>query len=398
MLKELIRYAIVGCVILCSACASSGTQNYPANSTDPEAEASAMDALARMDNGGSVNRPQSPSNPGRVPEPTKVVDSKTPPAWINASQAVYSEANFVSAVGSGRTRADAEKDAIFKVAGFFGQSVQGEISMVSRYSQAVTNGVVTGISNDSTREAITISAQMDSLVGTEVRELWFDSKNTYYAVAVMEKSRAGAIYSDMITSNIRILDTLSNLSPAERVSLDGYAKYQVAAVIADANQIFMKILNLLGSRYNSTRHTMASLKTGAEYRLAAQAIVASIPIGVQVAGPDQSNRIKSAFEKALGDQGFRSGGINSRYVLRVSVQLSEVAYPSGTNKYARIELNSQLTDTTTNATLFPYTFNDREGHVTLSEAENRAIREAERNIQTEYGNALQQYFSNVVLR
>jgi hypothetical protein len=59
----------------------------------------------------------------------------------------------------------------------------------------------------------------------------------------------------------------------------------------------------------------------------------------------------------------------------------------------RYVVDANLTDSSTGTVLFPFTINDREGHTTLSEAENRAIRSAEAKINSGYMSALSAFLT-----
>jgi hypothetical protein len=93
--------------------------------------------------------------------------------------------------------------------------------------------------------------------------------------------------------------------------------------------------------------------------------------------------------------GFRSGG-NSRYVLEVDVNISEVEYPNNQNKWARMELSANLADSSQGLILLPYTLNAREGHITYAEAENRAYTSAERQINNEFKDVFSNYLSQLL--
>jgi hypothetical protein len=189
----------------------------------------------------------------------------------------------------------------------------------------------------------------------------------------MEKARAAQIYRDMILANQEIIKNLLDMTPAIKNSLEGYSRYQFAAVVADINTPYANLLRVINAPI--PEGTVAS----SVYRLEAQNIVKEIPIGIRVTG-DRANRVQGAFARALSNMGFRSGGNNSRYILEISINISPVELPNNANKFARIELNANLTDTTNRAVLVPYGFSNREGHTNISEAENRCFLSAERLI------------------
>jgi hypothetical protein len=314
------------------------------------------------------------------------------PAWVKKPYSVYREDLFVAASSGGSDRKQAEKNALGALIAIFGQSVQTDFKSVTSYSEAISKGAVQFSSeNTSIQDAIKTSSEMDALIGAEIGDVWFSNKNEYYAVAILEKAKAAALYKDMISSNQRIITDLVTLSDEEKYTLNGYSRYQLAATIADVNQVYANVLAVVEN--TSAR---GNLKKGDDYRLEAANITKTIPIGVTVLGNDQSDRIKGAFAAALNKQGFRSGGTNSRYMLDVRVVLSEVQNPNQQNKFVRYEVDAKLTDTRDASVLLPFNINGREGHLSLPEAENRAIAGAEKKINDTYGKQLSEYLSKLL--
>jgi hypothetical protein len=393
-------------VLLLVGCA---TQSATVSQSDPaveqkkrdaaEAETAAAEALAAMNGTPSSSRVSS-SAPATAQQPTvasspPVTSSGVQPAWVSDPYSVYDKKDYVAAIGYGNDRGSAEQRALISLTAVFGQSIAGELRSISNYYETVrSNGTVNTSQNDSIQEIFKTSTKMDSLIGAEVKNIWYDGTSLYYAVAAMERSMTSTLYSDMIQTNLTLIDNLLVMSETEKYSLDGYSRYQVGAILADTNKVYMDVLTIVGS--NDAGFALENVKTGDYYRLEASNITKNIPIAIVVNG-DRADRIKGAFASAINKQGFRSGGTNSRYVLKVDVFLSEVTLQPP-NKYARIEVNARLTDTNDDSILFPYNFNNREGHVNLAEAENRAIRVAEEKINAEYTTEIQKCLATLLPR
>jgi hypothetical protein len=121
----------------------------------------------------------------------------------------------------------------------------------------------------------------------------------------------------------------------------------------------------------------------------------TIPVSVIVQN-DRDDRIRAAFAAVFSAAGFRTGGSNSRYQLQARLSLTEVQLPGQTNKFTRYVIDGNFTNTSTGAVLFPYNINGREGHITLPEAENRAVQTAADKIKGEYPGALQTFLSRLI--
>jgi hypothetical protein len=359
------------------------------------AQAQAADALRRLDGqtGTPENAPPAPQPKEPVIPPKQqpaINHSKSKPAWVDNVDSIYDNAHYVAAVGNATTRDMAEKNALANLAAVFGQSIKADQTITNTYQEAVKNGVTsTWTDNIAMQNTINITASMDTLIGAEVKEVWYDSYRTHYAVAVMENARTAQIYNEMIMANQNMIANLINMKDAEKNSLEGFSRYQFAAAVADINVAYGNVLRIIGVP------VPAGVVKGDNYRLEAQNITKSIPIGIVVKN-DKSGRIQGAFAKALSDAGFRSGGNNSRYILDVDITVSPVEYPNNANKFARIELAANLTDTGVKSVLLPYNFNSREGHTTAAEAENRAYTAAERKISEEYKNILLNYLNQLL--
>jgi len=316
---------------------------------------------------------------------------KGAPDWIRDPYKKFNQQTDVAAVGMGSSRQEAEKDALGKLVAIFGQSIQVDEKISTSYREAVQSGAAASWSeNTAINNSIQTSASMDSLIGAEIGDTWFDGKTNYYAAAVLNKTKALQVYSNLIRVNQAMIDNLVNMPAADKNSLDGFARYQLAATVADITVSYGNLLSHIGAPSFAQ-----GLKKGGDYRLEAQNIAKTIPVGITVKN-DKSGRIQGAFAKVFADFGFRSGGTNARYVLTVDITTSPVELANQVNKFTRIELTANLTDTSVNAVLLPFNFASREGHATQSEADNRAYVAAERKINEEYRNVLSDYLSQSV--
>jgi len=310
------------------------------------------------------------------------------PGWVRDPYTRYDRQTEVAAVGAGSSREVAEKNAFGSLVAFFGQSVQFDDRVVTSYREAVENGVTASWSENTDIDSmITISAGLDSLVGAEIRDVWNEGRD-YYAVAVLNKANSARIYSDIVRSNQRMIDNLVNIPESGKDTLEGYARYQFAATVADMTIPYVNLLSVIGG-------PVQNIKSGNDYRLEAINITKAIPVALRVRN-DKSARIEGAFARALSDLGFQSGGSNSRYLIDVNIVTSAVEYANNTNKYTRIEVTANLVDAGLGTVLLPYNFNTREGHQTQAEADNRAYMVAEQKINNEYSRLLSGYLSSLM--
>jgi hypothetical protein len=317
--------------------------------------------------------------------------ARAEPVWVSSTEDAYDRNLYVAAVGYGSDRAAAERNAFVNLTALFGQGITGEQTAATRYSEAVKNGAVASWTEETNiTNAIKTSLELDTLVGAEIKDYWYDGVSVHYASAVMERRKTAQLYADMIRSNEQIIAELTAMPEEVKNSLDGYSRYVLAGTIADANRVFANVLSVVGP--GGTGIDPGGMTRGDDYRLEAAAIAGNIPIAVRV-NNDRANRIQGAFASVLNRAGFRSGGGHTRYVLNVNADFSPVDLPNQTNKFVRYAIDASLTDTGSGGILLPYNITGREGHLSTAEAENRAVAAAERKINGDYAAVLADYLS-----
>jgi hypothetical protein len=358
--------------------------------TPNEADAAARDALRRLESalGGNVGAGTIAAPAIAVPPaPAQVSRGGRQPAWVDDVYSAYNREHFLAIVGSAANRDQAEARAFAALVALFGQSIKAEFTVAENYTEAVNRGVVNISQNTQVSEQITRAATMDRLFGAEIGNVWDDTRGTVHAVAFMDKARAISIYSDMIIVNNRNIGTLTAMNDDEKNSLDGYARFRLAALIAGINENYAAVISQLGGS--------VSVRSADSLFFEAANIIRNITVVVAVTN-DRANRVQDTFARILGAEGLRTRGNNPRYTLEVRLNVNEVTFPGNNNIFCRIEGSANLIDNQTGASLFPFAFNIREGHTTFANAEDRAFREAERTIADQYPGLLRSYLASLI--
>jgi hypothetical protein len=313
------------------------------------------------------------------------------PGWVYAPGDVYPEASYVSAVGYGLDRESAEKNALGALVAVFGQSVKGEVLTSYRYAEVMAGELQAAWENSEIDSAVKTSFAMETLVGAEIKDRWFDGKDTHYAVAVMDKNKSGLLYRGLIAANEEAIRRLTDISERDRYSLDAYVRWGLAGDLADANEVFLNVLSVLNPP--AAALSREGFRPGDDFRLSAREVAQNIPIGLTL-DQDPDGRLGTAFRSVITAAGFGTGG-GSRYMLEVSVSLTDADLPQNPNIFIRYGIDAQFQDLTEGQTLFPFSINGREGHMTRSEAVNRALRVASERIKEEFGRTFAAYLAQI---
>jgi len=358
------------------------------------ADALARDALRRLDealSGKSTAAATAASAAPQNPAPAQSTRGGQEPRWVMDPYAAYPRERYLAAVGFAPNRAEAEKKALAALAAIFGQSVQADYTAVTAYSEAVSKGIVSSSETTNVRDRVSTSASLDTLIGAEIGNIWDDARGIVYAVAYLNKERAVAVYGNMLHTNLKNIEKLTAMTAAEKNTLDGYARYRLAAVIAGINAKHAGVIAQCGGP------TAASLNMpGADaLNIEASNIIKNVTVIVSVYG-DSGNRIRDAFTKTISAEGLRTRGNSPPYTLEVNVDMSEVSFPNNNNKFCRFTVGAELIENSTDSVLFPFNFSDRVGHSTYEGARAAAFLQAEKIIGEKYPAVFKEYLEGLL--
>jgi hypothetical protein len=311
-------------------------------------------------------------------------DKRGKPNWVDHPESAYPKARFLSATGYGSSRRQAEQNALGNLAAVFGQSVQSNLETIESYREQVEKGAIAVETSVRAEQAVRTTAALDSLIGAEIADVWEDGASCY-AVALMDKALCREIYAGLFEANERLIAGALERSARSRGAIEEAAGYYYAARLSDVNAVFATVLAVLGEP------GYRGVKRGDEYRSQAKKAAREIPVSVTVAG-DKNGKLRAAFANALLREGFSTGSGASRYVLEVETALEPLTLPNE-NKWTRWTVDARFTDREKGRVLFPFSISGREGHISQTEADNRAITDAALKIQDEYAAAFNAYLA-----
>jgi hypothetical protein len=324
--------------------------------------------------------------------PAQVSTGGAEPAWTIDPHTVYNRDRYIAAVGFAANRAEAERKALAALTAFFGQSVQSEFSVATMYSEAVSKGIINVSESTQVRDQVLTAASLDSLIGAEIGNVWDNGRGIVYAAAYMDRGKTAAIYSALIQANQQNIAELTTMSPAEKNTFDGYARYRLAAFMAGLNTQYIQVLSQAGG---PAAVESLNLKSADSYSLEAATIVKNTTVQVAVEG-DKGNRIRDAFAKVLGGEGLRTRGTNPPYALEVSVDMNEVSFPGNAMKYCRYTVSANMVELETGAALIAFNMADRVGHSTYDGAVSSAFITIEKAIAEKYPALFKEYLAGLL--
>lgn len=317
------------------------------------------------------------------------------PEWVNAPSAAYPNDAYITYVGFAPDRDSAEIKSLQGIATVFEQSIASSSEASERMVQAKAAGKVATASENTFSQNIRRTVDVDNLIGVEVKEFWFDGQTSWYAIAVLDKEKAGGIYSDMIRKNAAAISALVANVRKDAASFDGYAAFDFAEDIAQENERYLKRMAVI--KPGAVSSLKSSCPSPKEIHAQKIEIAKRIPICVVVEN-DEGGRLAAAFSEAVSSLGFRgSYDGDVRYVLTSSVTFERSDASDGKTTRCRYNADGYLLDTKAQQQIVPFTLSGREGHVDYPEAKNRAVKSLEAKIKKDFASQFSAYLKNLVV-
>jgi hypothetical protein len=321
------------------------------------------------------------ASPSAQKNPNDAARGSQTPRWVTDSAAAFPDSEWLSVVDSAKDKKSAESAAISGLAQVFRVDLVSVINANQQFAQALNaaNGEKTAVSSESRdfAQELTSSSNVSGLIGVQT-DSWTAKDGTVYANARMNRRECSARYTAMIHENERIIKHLKEEAALQPETFDAFELLELAVNVARVTDNLHSLLSVLDPSAISRRPEYGNAEAVKTIALNA---ARSIVITIQVTG-DSSGRIARAFGGYFTSRGFRvnTSGANP-YLLSASFALEDVIFANSDNKYVRYILNCSVKNKD-GVEIVSSSENSREGHVTVEEARQRALRRAETSIAT----------------
>lgn len=303
------------------------------------------------------------------------------PEWINNPAASYSDDKYLTGVGEGDTQKSADERAYAAIARIFRVEVSSKSVELEKYLQVESKGKTEAQRQIAIEEAIKVSSDK-ILENVKIVQTWQDKTTArYYALAAINRSQAAAALKERIS----ILDAEAR---------DFLRKAN------DATDKFEKIRNLrraiktLAQReaFNADFRIVNSAGTGIGSPInlgnitqeLEEFISKNFNVYTAVSG-DKGSAIRKAVIEGLNREGFSVLKENKEATAVDMLIIGEAAIwkadiPDPKWRYVRWCADFQLIDAKNGKTFGNISRSGKEGHLTLSEAENKAMMAMQKEI------------------
>ncbi|HHE39978.1 MAG TPA: hypothetical protein ENL10_00555 [Candidatus Cloacimonetes bacterium] len=305
------------------------------------------------------------------------------PDWVMNPQSKYKDAYYLSAVGSGDTKKSAEKDAYSNLSKIFQADIKSDETLTQKFEET-TVGDKTSLTAEEKMRNLTQIQSEQTLKNVKIGDSYFDpNSGEYYVIAYLNRSETEDIYHSEIMQNTQKIDQYYSQYEGGTSKLDKLKYLSNAIELAEQNEILNAQLRII-----SPSHAGIELKQPLE-KLVAERNTFAKTIHVIVIGSGKYNDyLEDYLKEVFNNFGFMvyASAADADYIdfrIESSLSISKIDLDRD-EKFVRWELSITILDKVSNAEAVLYTKSDREGHLNLTEAQNRALRTVKTTIQKDF--------------
>jgi hypothetical protein len=313
------------------------------------------------------------------------------PEWYLNPQSVYPDDVFLTAVGTGDTRRDAEQQALSGIS----QTFEAQVSVDSRTSERYRELMSSQGTMSETEIRLAEDTSVESnqtLLNVQYGEAAVDEQGRVHVIAYLERLPTSQVYRDLITRNGRQVDRFLSEAEGSTGIIREYAYTSAAAVVASSNEVLIDQLNIIVPGMART----VQLPYEFDEVLQRRADIASrMGVSVSVTG-DTDGRVSSILRQALSEERFPI--VDSGATLSVEGAISISDIPSNADFQSvrwTVSLGMIGPD---GRSLVNYDEEDRASGISQEAARAFAYQDIEEAVSRDFVSAMRGYFDGLVLQ
>ncbi len=312
------------------------------------------------------------------------------PEWYLNPQAVYPDDIYLSAVGTGDSRRDAEQQAMASLSQIFESEIRVDVQTQERYRELAT--AEGNISESEVELAQSTNVRSNqTLLNVQYGEAAVDETGRVHAIAYIERNPTAQVYRNLIQKNA---DQVASFLTESRGSSDvirRYAYLSAAGVVATSNEVLINQLDIIQPGFSRT------VPLAYEYDQILQErtdLASEMRVAIAISG-DEGGRIAGVIRAALSEERFPVS--DQSPTLRVSgrVEITPLQL-SGDFESVNWVLTLDMSGPD-GSSLVTYDNEDRASGVSLDSARAFAYQDIEEEVADGFVGAMRRYFDGVVL-
>ena len=396
-LSSLLPTITVVALLFWWGCAGKPAQPVPENDISARSGRAFADLQAHEQGRSSdvepgQTRPHSPSfAPDTAGDEKPVpVESGRRPAWIDGESRRFPSGTYLSGVGYGTDRPEAEDRARAEIAKIFTSHIESSNRTYQQIFESSAAGNSRTAQNINFEEITRVSTQK-VLSGVRIARVYRDRSATpeYYALAVLNRSHAAEILREKIVEMDRQIEQSLRESQVRTDKLTQIKLLHNCIELHALRQAYNAELRIVdfGGQGIAPGVNISEIKT----RLT-EVLLKDFLIALSVQG-SRADEVRQSLVEALNSKGFAvSEQIDRASVLaRGRVDIKPIPQGSGPWKFVRWNAYFDLVDRSGGAVFGSVQKTGKSGHLTTAQAEDRAVKSIRQSLAAEISEDLSSY-------
>ncbi len=385
------RYFLLflGMFLIVTGCASKPPEpRIPTEKIRERADRAFEDVKSEETKNKALPRPSAQSDTEQM-DTVQVTKGKRP-VWVNGDSIQYPPSKYLTGVGYDPDRKSAEDKARAEIAKIFFSKIDSRTRSYQDYLQTTSKGK-SKIEETLSIEEITKVSSQKVLSGVRISHVYHETgtESMFYALAVLNREQSAKILRDKIGELDRdIKGILANANRAEdMLTKVKYLKRSIQEhILREAYDAELRIVSRSGGGV-SPPVSFTELKSKLE-----SVLLRDFLIGVAVSG-SRANEIQDALVQGLNQQGFSISEDLSRanVIVRGTVKIGPLDRGTSEWKYVQWRTHFDMVDKRGESVFGSVNKSGREGHLNLTQAENRAVRKIQKALTTEIAEEMKRY-------
>ena len=312
------------------------------------------------------------------------------PDWVDGDSIQYPSSQYLTGIGYGPDRKSAEDKARAEIAKIFFSKIDSRTSSYQEYLQTTSKGK-SRTEETFTIDEITKVSTQKVLSGVRISHVYQEKgpRPISYALAVLDRDQSAAILSDKIQELDQDIKGLLFRAQGEEDTLAKIKSLKQSIqkhVLREAYDAELRIVSRSGTGI-SPPIRFAEIKSGLE-----SVLLRDFFIGISVTGT-RASEIQEALVQGLNQQGFSISEDLARanVLVRGSVEIKALERGTAEWKYVQWRAHFDMVDNRGGSVFGSVSKTGREGHLSLPQAENRAVRKIRKALTTEITEKMRRY-------
>ena len=380
-------------VIMIAGCAAN--KEIPAEAIQGRAK-HAFDELKSEETGGKAFPKVKRGEKTTLAQPSEETRGKVQvkkgkrPGWVDGDSIQYPSSKYLTGVGYDPDRKLAEDKARAEIAKIFVSKIDSRTRTYQDYLKITSKGRSKTEEIFSIQDITSVSTQK-VLSGVRIAQVYQETgtRPIFYALAVLDRDQSAKILGYKIQELDQDIHQLLSRAKGEE---DLLAKVKCLKqsvqkfVIREAYDTELRIVSRTGKGISSSIH-FAEIKGRLE-----SILLRDFLIGVSVKG-SRADEVQDALVQGLNQQGFSiSQDLNRVNVLvRGNVEIKPLKRGTSEWKYVQWRAYFDMVDKKCGSVFGSVNKTGRQGHLSLQQAENRAVRNIRKVLITEIAGEMKRY-------